>query len=56
MSSSEFFSGHEDTPFLPRMLMISTCPMPFAFSSSAFSMARVMQQSAAMMFPLNSTR
>ena len=37
------------------ILTTSTCPMPFAFSSPAFSMALVMQQSGAMMFPLKST-
>lgn len=56
ISSSEFFCGHTETPFLSRMLMMSTCPMPFSFSSVAFSMALFMQQSAAMMFPLKSMR
>lgn len=56
ISSSEFFSGHTDSPSFPRMLMISTCPIPFAFSSVAFSMALLMQQSGAMMFPLNRMR
>ena len=56
ISSSEFFSGHTDSPSFPRMLMISTCPIPFAFSSVAFSMALLMQQTGAMMFPLNRMR
>ena len=55
ISSSEFFSGHEEIPSLSRILIMSTYPIPFCLSSAAFSMARVMQQSAAMMFPLNST-
>ena len=57
ISSSEFFAGHTDSPFLSLMLIMSTCPIPCCFwSSFAFSMALLIQQSIAMMFPLKRMR